>query len=325
MDENPNSAEAAESAKLINASGIMEGAEETLPEEEHPPVTPEPKPEAKPEPKPEEGEEEGEEEGDEKGEEEPPKGDPPAKKVSRPLKAVFTQIGELRTTLNSILERLDKQAAPSPKEEKATEVVSDKLKALMLEAEEKGSDPEFVKNLMVTAREEIVADLEKKGLLKKDLPPELQQKLGLLDKLEAKEKAQEAATQFNSEWDTLIPELKKQFPNAGDKELAEAKKIMDEIAHSERGGVVVDKKNSVIKGYPLDYILFQNRKTFETLLKVAKTTKSGEGASREIVDVDGDGDIDLDPENMTPAKFKANEAKKLRDSAKEDRAPEMLG
>jgi hypothetical protein len=151
----------------------------------------------------------------------------------------------------------------------------------------------------------------------------VKERLKLLDKIEDERRIEAEVTHFNTEWEQLLPVLKRQYPNAGDAELAEAKKIMDEIAHSPEGGIVVNEKQKILKPYGLDYLLFKNSEKFNTLLKLAKGKKSGEGASKEIVEVDDDQEIDLDPENMTPEKFKRSEQQKLKNH--ETEKPRLMG
>jgi len=239
---------------------------------------------------------------------------PKPAKSDRPLKAVFTQLGELRQSIASILEKIS--ATPAEKKE-TTVIIDDAIKTI---AEKQGLDPQGLSEIAAVLQKSILKQLESTGVLKKDLSDDLKEKLKALDTLQASQKAQAEVAQFNTEWGTLLPELSKQFPNAGANELKAARDLMDKLSHDPKtGGVITDEAKKIMKGYPLDYILYQNRKAFEAILKLAKSTKAGETVSKKIVpdeetklDADGnpDDDIDLDPERMTPEKMKAYQKKK---------------
>lgn len=105
------------------------------------------------------------------------------------------------------------------------------------------------------------------GNKKVELPKEIVEKLKLLDKIESKDKQDKESTHFNKEWDGL--NLKKLYPNAPQSAIEDAKKLMDELAHSK------DHHK-----HDLDYILFKNKNQFETILKTAAKKKSGEQSKR---------------------------------------------
>lgn len=146
------------------------------------------------------------------------------------------------------------------------------------------------------------------------LPPEIIEKLKVLDGLQAKDQEAAEREQFSSEWKSLVPALKKRYPGATDAMLEEAKEKMDKIAHSDKGGKVIRRGNSEeFIPYELDYIFYRNRKTFTDLLKAAPKSKGGESAHtihREGEEVEDDGKVkDIDPENFTPESFKREEAR----------------
>lgn len=231
-------------------------------------------------------------------------------KAMRPLKAVFTQLKE-------ITDRLEKMESKSPEVKEAAKVADDAFKAF---AEKIGADPAAITELYGVFQKNLLADLDKQGLLKKDLPADVQDKLKKLDELVAKDATQQVkereareAAHYEKEWTDLIPSLKQQFPFAGATEYSEAKKLMDTLSHDPvQGGVVIDEKNKILKPYTLDYILFKNKDKFSAILKVASNKKSGEKGGREMVDVDDEEEVDLDPSAMTPEKFKRYEAKKAK-------------
>lgn len=288
MEQPNDSGTGADLAKIQEMTGIMEGSEE---KSEDTPVekTPETKPEEKAEPKPDEGKEKAEAKREVKGEEKlAPKADTPDKNESRPLRAVFSQIKDLRSDLNKLVEAM--KTTPSEKKE-VTQVLDDAVKDI---AERRNLDAEGLAEILAEAEKRTMKKLEDQGLLKKDLAPELQEKLKLLDSIEAKQKEEAIALKDKEEWLAFVPDLQKQYPNATPALLADAQKLMDELAHSKD---FHDKE--------LDYVLYKNRSKFDTILKVAKGSKAGESVSKDMAadDVDDDIEIDMDPENMTPEKM----------------------
>ncbi len=315
-----------ELADIQAKSGINEGTEADIDLNVHPA-------EKKEEPKAEDKSEE-----DKSKEEEPPK-DPkdldkkgekaivrtskPAPQSERPLKAAFKQIGELRESIKQILEKVN--ATPADKKE-VKEVLDDSLKTI---AEKYNLDPAVLEEMGSALKTQLLKQLEASGVLKKDMPAELTEKLKALDKLQQDQEEQAQTNQFNTEWNSLLPELGKQFPNASATELSAARDLMEQLAHDPKtGGVIIDDTKKIMKGFPLDYILFQNRKAFETILKVVKGKKGAEGAGKKITETESsnennDGeDIDLDPENITPEKMAAHEKKKYNRGSEK---AEMIG
>lgn len=270
-------------------------------------VTPAPKPEPKPEVKAEEAksEDEDDEDGEDDDEGESKKDKPlRSAKNERPIKSAFKQIKELRGTqkeikdgIATIMSRLD---TLTPKQQ---EQVVDELQAV---ADKRGLDPEGLSDILELAEKRMMARLEKEGKLNKGIDPETQE---LLNKVSEEHKEREQEAIFTGEWNLIVPELQKQFPNAKANELIEARDLMYELARSEQG-VILNKKGEVVANRDLDYLLFKNRSKFETILKVAKNAKSGETSSKQITEDTGDGDIDLDPETMDPDKMKAYNKRK---------------
>lgn len=137
------------------------------------------------------------------------------------------------------------------------------------------------------------------------LPKEVQDRLKALDKFEASSKKDAEAAHFTGEWNAIVPDLQKQYPNATPALLEQARVELDKLAHSKQFHTA-----------ELDYILFKNKAKFDTILKVAKGTKSGEtgktmGAGEE--EDSGEGDASLVPiEQITPQIMKARDQKELK-------------
>lgn len=179
------------------------------------------------------------------------------------------------------------------------------------------SDPDEIETAAAELAEELGLDntaLDSKALAKilekattlagKKLPTELKEKLKILDSLEEKSELQAEQVHFDNEWSDFIPTLKETYPNATEAMLQEAKDEMDKLAHSKDFHAVKE----------LEYILFKNKKKFETILKVAKGNRSAElgkriGAEADEPSID---DAMVDIENMTPDLMRRREQADLR-------------
>ncbi len=143
-----------------------------------------------------------------------------------------------------------------------------------------------------------------------NLPKDLADKLKLLDEVQEQNLLAKEEAHFNGEWDKVVPTLKKKYPNATDEMLAEAKKVMDDLAHG--------KKHYK---HDLDYILFKNPKKFATILKAAPKNKSGETSKRVKEDAEETGSEEktLAPiESMTPERMKKMEKEDQEDMVDEE-------
>lgn len=255
-------------------------------EEKLEPESPEGKTEEE-EPKKEEEEsnDESEEEDEEdKEENEPPK--PPAKtKPSRSERQLFKRVGDVEKVLKDLptqissaitqaLQTKNEGEAPTP-----TSKLQDLAKTL---GEKFSSDPEAITELLKAAQELTLEELKTQGFLNKDIPKEVKE---VVQTVKNEQAEREQTADFRNEWDALKPALQKQYPNASDSEIQQAYDEMFKIAHSPKGGIVVknpETKQDEVHGYPLDYLLHQNRKLFDTILKVAPKAKSGEPARGEM-------------------------------------------
>lgn len=279
----------------LTGMGIPESEythEETKSEE----VKPEVKAESKPEPKSKddseeddsiEGDEEEESEDEGENERENKRSVRSAKKSS-PIKAIFSIIKEIQRDLATL------KAPPAAKQE-----VKEAIDEIAEFAKTRELDGEALTQLTQILQKKIMNDLEKSGKLGQGVPKEIQDKLKELEDLKKESTERKEIEHFEKEWSSLVVDLQKQYPNAKAGELAEARKLMDELSHSKEWAK-----------YDLDYVLYKNKSQFDTLLKVAKVSKSGETSSKQIVEHDDEEDIDLDPENMTPEKMKAYEKRK---------------
>ncbi len=173
-------------------------------------------------------------------------------------------------------------------------------------AKELGQDSKGLKKVL-----EAAVRLARKEVGDKALPKDLQEKLKLLDRLQADDKQKKEVVHFKGEWSKLLPELKKRFPNATDAMLAEAEQKMDEFSHSKK-----------YHKYDLDYILFKKPKTFGTILTAAAGNRSGEHGKQMSTGGDDGGEEgedklvnieDLTPEIMRARENKSTSRRKLSD------------
>ena len=299
MAETNNQAQDAQYADILERTGIEDGSVDGQNIDLNAPESAES--EAKEESKPEEtkaeevketkAEDKSEEE--DEAEDEEPVSSPRPIKSERPLKAVFSQLKELRAELAEF----KKSATTSEKS-----VVSTIDSAVQEIANKRNLDPEGLAEILDAAEQKVMKKLEADGLLKKDLAPDIIEKLKVLDKIQEEQKMKAEQIRDEQEWISILPDLQKQYPNAPANLLADAKKLMLEMAHTK---AFHDKE--------LDYVLYKNKEKFDSLLKVAKAKKSGETASKEFSkeDTGEEEDIDLDPENITPEKMKRYQNKKF--------------
>lgn len=202
---------------------------------------------------------------------------------------------ELEDTLSEkVAEGVKAALASLVKADQKDELPDDVKKAAMELAEETGLDESGVEKLLRKAKELSA---------KNELPKEVTEKLSELDKIKKERDEKKAEESFNQEWDNFLPTLKKQYPNATDAMLKEAQGKMDELAHSKEHHT-----------HEMDYILFKEGKTFETLLKVAPKNKSGEDNKQVYVnrpDID-DEETPVDIEDMTPEIMKQREQRMIQ-------------
>ena len=92
--------------------------------------------------------------------------------------------------------------------------------------------------------------------------PEIQEKLSLAEK-----NANELTDQghFNTEWEGCLSDLKKEFPDANKKQLDQARKLMDQLAHTKK-----------YHQADLDYVFFKNKSEFSDILSEIQGKKGVE-------------------------------------------------
>jgi hypothetical protein len=276
VEETP--AEVEETPKVEEPITEEEPKAKELPEEIEEPSEEEEEPEEpKVEPKPEERQQRTVPYGKLKSEIQKRKG------LESDIQGIKSDIKELGSTISELLKGNKKEIDSDPIRVAAKEL-----------AEKKGYDEDFVAELLAKAKE----------LSSSALPKDVSEKLKELETItaEGKKKQQELedAKNFNGEWDNFIPELKKQYPNANDSMLKEAREKMDSLAHS-----------PIHHTHEMDYILWKEKQVFDLLLKVAPKSKGGERGKQILVNEEDEDDDNTNIENLTPAIMKARENKRI--------------
>lgn len=285
---------AAEMDRLGIKSSISEKKEE--PKAPEPKVeTPEPEkkepetPEKKETPEPEKKEPEGEKVIPPKTEEKPER---PLKYIPVP---VFQDEKKKRKDAEDALAAVTKELETLRASGKSSAEVTKEKETLVAEvrtiAEGMGADENAIQKLI---------DIASQG----KLTPEERAKFNEVIKQseerkqqdEAKAKAEAEVAHFNKEWDVVAVGKMKEFSaDATEKQLAEAKAKLDELAHSEE-----------FYRFPIDYVIFKNAELFKTILTNPKK-KTAEGGAL------GKGNAPaqrtpIDYSSMTPAKIAQIEA-----------------
>lgn len=171
-----------------------------------------------------------------------------------------------------------KDATPAEKKEIKAEVSEDikAFAAKYADADGKPLNAEFL--------EEFAATILAKA--SKNLPAD---KLEELDKLAAKDKAQEVTNQFNTEWDKVLPAIKAKYPNASDEQLSKAKEQMKEVL-----------SKAEIKD--MEYLfVHKEAKKFDTVLFSPKR-KTAEGGRVGEAEMPEEGATPFSYETLTPEK-----------------------
>lgn len=137
-------------------------------------------------------------------------------------------------------------------------------------AEEFDADPEAIRKMREVFLKDIKTN-EPDESLKKDLE----------EFKSWKEKNQELLEKqaFDSEFESVLPQIKEDFPNASDEELKSIKVKLDEISHSKE---FHDKS--------LDYVLFKNKQDLSNLVSPKK--KGLESKERNDINID---EFEFDP------------------------------
>lgn len=138
--------------------------------------------------------------------------------------------------------------------DKPIETKTDDLDAF---AAEIGADPQALKKM----REFFIKDLPQSTI-----SPELQTKLEEFEKWQQSNSSAIEAQQFETEFQSSIPQLQKLFPNASVEDITSMKKEIDTLAHSPE---YHDKE--------IDYIAFKNQDKLATLITPRKRGLESKG------------------------------------------------
>jgi len=244
------------SERVKGKDSELDSEEEDIDEEE---VDEEPDEEEDEDSEDEEEDEEKDEDEDEEEEEDEEEGQSHKKKGIS-----FKQFNQLRSDLREANRKLEEITKSGGK--KADEIPDDFAKRTEALAKEIGvENPEGLKKIMALMKE--VSDGKTKGL---------EEKLAKLEeKLSEKEENAPIKDDFQTEWKPVDKSLRKEFPDASDEEITEARKLMYRLSHTPNigGKVMTDKTTGkeILDPYPLDFILYKNRSRFENIFGGEKT------------------------------------------------------
>lgn len=202
----------------------------------------------------EEEESEGDEPEDEDGEEEDEDRKPDTKRVSRNRPEKYIPVGKYKSEKQQHKDEIaQKDAEIASLREQLGGMTKEETDAVIKEwAEENGVDESQAAGLV---------DLIKKSTGIEDIQK-------TLDEMNGKKQEDVETEKFNNEWDEVLPDIKKQFPNASKAAIGRAQKRMDELAHSRR-----------YASHPLEDIFKLNSDEFGGILN-SKAPKKGPVGSR---------------------------------------------
>jgi len=178
---------------------------------------------------------------------------------------------------------------PLPKyqaEKAATQKEIAELKQQLEQAQSAAGNPTETKEAAAVANESIEKYAEEHGfevsqvqglvnlISQSVVPPEVKE---LIAQQKADAEARAAEESFNAEWQSVENDLKKAYPDATPAQLVEAKKRMNELAHTE------ETQNT-----PLRYLLAGEKAQFDTIMGVDRPTfdQGRTGTERRTITAD---------------------------------------
>ena len=299
-----------EIAERIGLEVPVEETEETTTEDQKQETPPEEKetPKSEDEETEEADDSEDEEEADEEDESDDEEDEPRSRAVKSKTRTVPYSLlkteRERRKALAGEIKNLREEIADIRATRKGTNA-DDEIDEIEKEAESLGKELnlEDSKGLAKVLRKSVELarkELEKNG---EKLTPELKEKLKLLEQVEARERANAETAHFDKEWDSLAPDIKKEYPQITEAQLKQAKEEMNGLAHSKE-----------LHKFPLDYILYKKKDVFSTIFKTSPS-KKGMERPKDMSVPEGEEEENLvNIEDMTPEVMKAREQKRLAGS-----------
>lgn len=165
--------------------------------------------------------------------------------------------------LEALLDAKNNAETPAEKKEVAKDIAEF--------AESIGADPDAIAQLETFFKSRQGND-NKDGISKEDVE--------FVKQFRATQAQTVANIEFEKEWTSLIPSIKAKFPTVSDAELADIRKEVDKVAHTQAFN---DKE--------LDYIFFKHEKTLSAL--VSPKRDSMEGGNRNAPDYVAKGEVEL--------------------------------
>lgn len=200
---------------------------------------------------------------------------------------------ELQSDYDKKLEELKAEYFKDRPNETVTTNIEEEIAKL---AEEKEIDPEVLKRIIDVARKGVETSPEDKALLEQ------------VKVMQAEREETEQQRIFETEFNTVLPTLKSEFPNASDEQMTKAKEMLDELSHTEK---YHDKD--------MDYVVFKEKSEISKILFSPK--KATFESARPVTFDENDEFPEFSP-NMSPAQFERFE--KGRERALDSMEPNKL-
>lgn len=179
-----------------------------------------------------------------------------------------------RDELKQRLDALSNAETPTEKQE-----AKDELEAY---AEKIGADPEALKGL----RNIILKDIPKAD---SGIDEETKKSLQEFNEWKKQNSQIIEKQMFENEFIKTIPTIKQLFPSANDSEIAEIKKVVDTLSHTQG---YHDKE--------LDYVVFKEQEVLKNLVSPKKRGMESPGRTQTDGAVTEDFDMNADPADMSP-------------------------
>lgn len=198
---------------------------------------------------------------------------------------------ELQADFDKKLEKMREEMSKSKPDDAKTEDLEEDIKRL---ADELNFDVDKTRKIVETARKGLEVNPEERKLLEETKT--------FLEQEKQKAFLSEQKQIFDEEFNSVLPELKKQFPNASDEQINLAKAELDKLSHTEKYHTT-----------ELDYIVFKEKDLLGKVLfsPKQKTFESSRPFHQEPEEEYTRKSHD-EIVNMTPAQFEAHERRMNR-------------
>lgn len=222
------------------------------------------------------------EESDEEAEDESDEDNPPLDKV--PPKDFKDWKAKIKAELQADFDKKVSELGKEGKKDNPSETKTDDLEAdIESLAKELNFDKEKVRKIVQTARKGLEMSTEDRKIISEFRDTKV--------KTEHENFIKQQEDIFKSEWEAVMPEFKKAFPNAKPEQIEKARAEMDKLSHTKK-----------YQNTDLDYIVFKEKSVFD---KILFSPKSRTFEDRQGAHEDNETDTELPTfrPDMSPAEF----------------------